>query len=756
MKTLRVGFLIAMFSLCFRNTFAAESVPTLDEALASKQDLWGLAAMRQSNGPSYEFFEKLLPPLRYVNAAFHYYPIILSAPDSPHKVRLLSTGGALNPHAELKTWKEKGIPISFFVGENQTVFGADLRRVAGPHYAEGWLPIVQIQYTNDGTIYSEETFASTDSRFAPYGVAFMRFDAKGHQGKIVATIKSPKPVQATDRVLLTADGLVLGWFDRSWKWDAASQSLTAEISGGHRATLAVASTPFKPESSFTMSRDVYEKQRTACAFTWETFIHRGMRLETPEPVVNNAWRSLLVGNEMMVVGYSANYSWGNAYERTYEAECGDGVRAFLLYGFLADTRRMIPPLLDYTNDKLQFHNAGFKLQLLAHYYWLTRDAEFVRSFKVHWQKYVSLIADGRENESGLAPREGYCGDIFTQVYSLNSNAAAWRGLRDIAAVLADMGETAEAQPLVAIAEDYRRKILAAVDKSEYRDTQPPFIPIALFGEEKPYETLTGSMVAGYWNLLAPYVLQSGIFGPGSPRERTMLDYAQEHGGICMGMIRFDQHSGLFANENAVDDLYGLRYANKLLQLDEPDRALVCLYGKLAQGMTRDTFIGGEGTGLKPLDEFGRPMYLPPDSAANANFLWTLRYLLVQDWDAADDGKPDTLRLLFGTPRSWLQDGKTINVEHAPSAFGEISVLVKSRLKHGEVIAEIQPPKRNPPAQSFIRIRLPDGWNIVSAKIFRNSERLTETSLSVDEKGTAKLPPLKEKFSIRFQVAKVHN
>src|SRR5262245_14871487 len=58
------------------------SIPTLDETLAAKQDLWGLAAISQPNGPSYEFFERLLPPLRYVNAAFRHYPIVLSAPGS--------------------------------------------------------------------------------------------------------------------------------------------------------------------------------------------------------------------------------------------------------------------------------------------------------------------------------------------------------------------------------------------------------------------------------------------------------------------------------------------------------------------------------------------------------------------------------------------------------------------------------------------------------------------------------------------------
>src|ERR1035437_6333298 len=70
---------------------ASATLPTLDEALAAKQDVWGLAALRQPNGPSYEFFEKLLPPLRYVNAKFRHYPIVLSAPNAAQKARLTAT-----------------------------------------------------------------------------------------------------------------------------------------------------------------------------------------------------------------------------------------------------------------------------------------------------------------------------------------------------------------------------------------------------------------------------------------------------------------------------------------------------------------------------------------------------------------------------------------------------------------------------------------------------------------------------------------
>jgi len=50
-----------------------ESIP-IEEVIRSARDLWGEAAMRQENGPNYEFFEGLLPPPGYVNASFRHYP----------------------------------------------------------------------------------------------------------------------------------------------------------------------------------------------------------------------------------------------------------------------------------------------------------------------------------------------------------------------------------------------------------------------------------------------------------------------------------------------------------------------------------------------------------------------------------------------------------------------------------------------------------------------------------------------------------
>jgi hypothetical protein len=136
------------------------------------------------------------------------------------------------------------------------------------------------------------------------------------------------------------------------------------------------------------------------------------------------------------------------------------------------------------------------------------------------------------------------------------------------------------------------------------------------------------------------------------------------------------------------------------------------------------------------------MYLPPTCSGDGFFLWLLRSMLVQDY-ADNNGEPGALRLLFATPRRWLEDGKVIRIEHAPTAFGEVSVCVKSRLKRGEVLAEIEAPTRNRPEKMLLRIRLPEGWEIISAKSGPHV-------LKVDEKGTVDISTLQGKNSIRFQ------
>jgi hypothetical protein len=737
-------------------------LPTFDQALAAKQDVWGQAAMRQTNGASYEFFEKLLPPLRYVNAAFRYYPIVLSAPNAPVKARLISNGSGVNLAAGARSWNDVGTPVDFHVGPDEFAFGGLRDRLEEPTLAEGWLPIVEIRYRHptptytDGSIpldhpipqsvpeiYRLEAFASTQPELASNGVVFVRFDlAQGTNGFVAVGVGAKAAMKFALGKLSDEGGRILAVFDPTWKWERGLA--TARLRAGSSATLAIATRPLASEQSLDWNAGAYTAQRERCAKIWRDLLARGMNLTCPESIVNNAWHHLIVQNFELVNGDRVHYSAGNQYDKLYEAEGTDAALGMLAWGYETDMRRWLPPLLDFTRKNLECHQAGFKLEDLCRYFWQTHDTETVRELRPRWEKEARLLADSRTNEFELCPKGQYCGDIHSLVYSLTVNAKGWRALRDLTAVLHEIGENKLASEFSANAARFRSSVLKAVAASVRRETSPPFVPVALYTNEPAHDPITDRRIGCYWNVVIDYVLGSGIFPPGSAEETWIANYQEEHGGLCMGMLRAGAAQSTFwTGYDQIWPLYTTRYALDTLRRDDPERALVSLYGMLAQGFTRNTFICGEGCDLTPVDEGGRFFYCPPNSAANSHFLSLLRCALVQDWDLDDDGKPETLRLFFATPRAWLEDGKAIKLERAPTAFGPVSVRMKSKLAESTVVADIELPQRNQARRVLLRARVPEGYQIVSA-------RAGARALEVDEKGTVDLSPFKGKVQIVFK------
>jgi hypothetical protein len=727
--------------LAARGDDPSRPLPTPRQMADARADVWGEAALRQPDGPSYEFFRDLLPPLRYVNTDFRHYPLVLCAPAAPVKARWVSNGSAVNARANKKPmWREVGFPVRFRVGAKGESFGEDFRRLDGPRYAEGWLPVVRVSYTEGRTRYEQEAFAPVRGTLADRGAVLVRFTARGGSGTVAAHVGADGAIELAEGTLRDREGRGLVLLGPGWSWDGDRKELRADLARDASAVVAVLTQPLPPPLP-NLTDESWEAERKACVHRWRTLLERGTKLWIPEPVVQDAWRALVVGNYLLAVGDRMNYSAGNAYDHLYEGECGDAVRSLLLFGHTADARSMVGPLLDFDRQATRFHVAGHKLQLLTHYYWLTRDDEYVRDKEQVWKGVVELIVSNRQKDNGLLPKDNYAGDVKQQVHSLSSNANCWRGLRDLAAVLDDMGDRERAKKLFAEAEAFRKAILAAVGKSERRDAKPPFIPIALLGEEEPRSPLTATRIGSYYDLMAPYVLGSGVFGPGAEREGWMIDYLRQHGGVAMGMIRSMPHQGEFDKQPGVNVLYGLRYQLSLLRRDDRDHALVGFYGHLAQAMTRDTFLGGEGSRFFHGDRDGRSFYLPPNSASNAAFLTVLRYLLVQDWDRDDDGRPESLHLLRGAPGRWLKDGSVLEVERAPTAFGDVSFRVESRLARGEVLMRVDPPRRRPD-RFTARLPLPPGWKVTGAKVGTDEWRLGPG-------GEVELPSDRERITVRF-------
>jgi hypothetical protein len=764
---------------------AESSLPTLEAALKEKRDVWGEAAMGQPNGPNYEFFSRLLPPPRYVNADFHYYPILLSAPNTKTKARLISNGSGLNLHGGTSAWNDNGTPAIFRVGPDQLAFGTFPERLQDePTLAEGYLPIVELRYLHQSPIgaegmvsltqareerpseiYKLEAFAPTEPILAEHGVVLIKFSlAQGTAGIVSIEIPTKIAPKLENGKVTDDQGRILAIFDKSWK--PRFQRFQANIAPGKSVTLAIATKPLEANSTIAISESSYSQLREQCASFWKSILAQGMTLETPEPVVNNAWRHLIIQNYELINGDRIHYSQGNQYDKIYEAEGSDAMLAMMVWGFEKDAYRLMIPMLDFTRKGLEFHQAGFKLNDVCRYYWQTRDANVINKLR-SWSKPESYRTSAKESLSGweveairldksrtgahgLYPQEQYCGDIHTPVQTLNAASKSWRAMRDLSIVLAEIGHSKEAGHYQEVAKEFRQTVLTAIEKSANHSIDPPFIPVALYTNEPVHDPICDVRIGSYWNIIIGYTIGSGIFPPGSEQENWLPHYQEQHGGLFMGMLRSGGMSNTFWNtEYKVNPLYGTRYVQDVLRRDDADRALVCFYGMLAQGFTKNTFECGEGAALVPTDPRGRLFYLPPNSAANSHLLSMLRYMLVQDSDLNDDGKPETLRLAFATPQQWLEDGKGFKLEKAPSTFGLVSLKFASHLSQGEVLAEVELPQRNEPDKILLRARVPDGWKVIAAKV-------AGKNIAADEKGTIDITGLKGKQTIHFSVQKTES
>jgi len=85
-----------------------------------------------------------------------------------------------------------------------------------------------------------------------------------------------------------------------------------------------------------------------------------------------------------------------------------------------------------------------------------------------------------------------------------------------------------------------------------------------------------------------------------------------------------------------------------------------------------------------------------------------RWMLVFEEPSAD-----VVWLAKGTPRSWLEEGKTIAVTNAPTRWGSLSFNLRSHLQAGNVEASIRWAAGARAPLVKLRLRVPAGHRINS-------------------------------------------
>ena len=692
-------------------------------ALREKTDAWGNELLASPEGPTYAGVRRRLHPLMLVGRPAGLGPTRLTDSGVYYlafgQPRGTSGAGEVQLHVadggQIVSEVVDGPRLSVDLGAIGTErYGSCLSRLGTPTLGGGYLPVLQTSYVDvEGVRYRQESFAARIPRTRAL-VSFIRLavDPTGTR-RGTATLRFTPSVRSLRRV---GNQLRLGsraqvLFSRGARFDGRSLVYSTKkrrivyvawLDGAARA------------GRVTLDRALYERARRSLARYWDRRLALAGRLVVPEQRVYDAERNLLIQNMM----HSWRYSLGNAYER-FSWELIDVAETMGAYGLRGIERAILEQA---RRSETYFPNraAGELMTGSADYYRRYGDTDYVDAVTPVFRGNVASFARQLDrSRHGLLQRERYGADIVRGIYGLHAQVLTLQGLESLAASWAQAGHERLAYDAARVATRLDAGLRAAVAAAG--TTLPDgsfFVPVALVdGREKPFESLTDSKRGSYWNLVMPYVLGSGFFRPGSAEAKGLLRYVLNHGSRFVGLVRFRPHTGVYNpgyQAPGSDDVYGINVARFLADNDEPDQLVLSLYGKLAAGMTENTFVAGEGATIAPVPgEYYRTMHRPPNSANNATFLETLRLTLVHETTDAS-GVPQGLELAYATPRAWLEPGKRIEVRALQTSFGPLSYSIDSGVHDLRVVLHV------PPAAAtktlHLRLRLPDDEQVGGASV----------------------------------------
>jgi hypothetical protein len=732
----------------------AEYVEGLNAALRSTIDVWGTEAVEAPDGPSRGNVGGRLVPLMLGDRLFltaSGFPYIVctdTVGSDTYALHVIDGSQVLAEFTPLWSTPNWDVPFprsdrsgdaaphfTFRIGAE--VFGQASERLRLPVLGDGWLPVLQVEYTDDqGARWQHESFAGIErvGGVLASWVRLARLEGGGAPAQLAVEVahQARDRMAIDDRGVLHLDGLPFVLGPPGGQWDGERLSYVVDPVDS-AVTLCLLNQP--AQSSETDMAEVagagldsaYDAALAAACDYWHSVREAGTSVGLPDPEAQNAVDNLLVQNLMT----QERYSIGNPYEFVFTMEGHESVEALLAWGFVDDARAALQRLVHATNGRgpewYESWERGVKLSAVGRYTSLSGDASLLRDNLEVYQGYRQAFeAQLDADPHGLLAPERYAWDIADLIYGWHSQACAWRGLVDVADALARSGDEAKAAAWEQTAARLLTGLRKAMDeRGEWLDDGSYFIPVSLLGDETPYASLTESRLASYWNLVAPYALATGAIPPESPEGRGLLEYMKLHGSWFLGLTRFN---GIYDpptpigevapggtggyKTTGIDNAWGVQAAKYLAMCLDGDRLALTLLSKLCNGMTPGTFLDGEATtvGYAP-DDVYRSTWYPPNSTSNALYLLVLRDALLYE-ERTESGR-HRVHVGMGLPREWLAPGAGVRLGDAPTSLGPVSLALTPAADGAGLHVSVDGPEPADPVELVVHLRTPGGrmWSL---------------------------------------------
>lgn len=745
----------------------------------------------ESGEPSYEALASYYPGKVLDRTVLGTYSDPQSNPNVNHNEFIIWWNGALSAHLVEGTVRGVRRPIAantnlvFRVGPSAEMFGKQGEAFSRIGYEEGYLPIVRARYDSDGVRYEETAFAG-DGNVAYISFKSTNVSTSPRMAEFfeeITLVDGSRARASGSQIINSAGAALLIHSDPDATFDEAGQRLRHRFELPPAATAAVYfKLPYLPDRAGTIrpiDKQAFESARGNTRRFWTELMSSGIKIQVPEARVNDIWRALVLQNFILADGPRFTYGSGLWYNSSYfPVENGMGTNDFAFLGFGDYSHLLLPMCMDvslYKNraGRKYQNRRGLALHHLYENYRLTRKLDVFERYRSDLIRAADeIIADRRTTMAevggkkplhwGLLPPDRPGADDLGgnyKMYVLAHNITSCQGLQDFGNFLlqssANESDRARGEHYLREARDYRRTILEAMKTSViHSERRPPFVPLeTLYFRETPdygpdpYDDLARGRVQGiYYHYWADMELGYNFLNPDDQIARWITDYLEKMGGFVLGCTRArhrpEQEYGW------INNVYNSGYYNFVLRRSEIERFLLGFYSRLAFGMSRHVYVASEGSPFIGYNTknggFVGADYSFPNSAANSETLRMLRSMLILE-ELHDNVETGDIYLTRGVPRHWFSHGQRIQVENAPTYFGEMAFAIESKVNDGIITARIRPPNRDRYRAIVVSFRHPKKSPIHEVRV--NGERRHDFDVSKEQ---VRLPFGPKEFTVEVR------
>ena len=658
------------------------------------------------------------------------------------------------------------IHISFEV--NDTPFGrAREENICRSLLDNSYFPVVVTDYEYDGLLYEQTIFGYSEDFLTKNPlIAFVRMKVKNPTGQNRNTklsvwfrgtgvrpaagplyglqwwnacgyqvIHCPRKLSLEGNKILDENGNVFFSSDIQGTFGEDKLSYVISLGPGEEKELHL-QIPHRSVSKNDiqlMSKSLFDKNLDKVRNFWEEVVENGMQINVPEELVNKAYKTWHINNFLLVREmynrWSQSYMTIDApfiYESVYGYAASMFLNTLTTGGYYGEAKKIAGMFIKLQRPDGALsgditiipHQHGSILYTLSQIYRMGRDDEWFKTLAPDLIKACNWIirersksmkmSDGKESVIyGMLPEFRYCEDITTGVDHAREflgNSWCWAGLNEAAIALGELGGEFENESirLKKEASKYREDIFASMEKAVIKQDDLSFLPMVMTNK-KPFENLQESRLAHYYNLLAPRLLESEIFDTDDERIHWIPDFLEKRGGITLGIGRYG------GSQWGIDPHFIGGYGVTNLRLNRIDKFLLTYYGLVSYGMARELYSTQEVSDLMSGSGKSWSDLRQPHLHSTSELIRLTNMMLIKE-------EKEEVWLAYGVPRSWLEDGKVIEVKKAQTCVGPFNFRIESHVSKGFINTELNTSLRKLPSVIRLKLRHPEGKKIKKVEI----------------------------------------